>query len=309
MAGKDKIIQELNDTLSEIYDSLTKKMFKMVKKQKRVLSTNWEQEVPICLFCGSDEINVPPKPKYAVTQKNAIREEIGVVSDKSRVCCDDYKERLEKMKKYMDEKAYVLKSKYKSKLVTKDIENNSDNANLGKRFGDRTFSNWIEPKGSNISEKAKKYCDSFGGMKGRKNGILMGGVPGNGKTHIAAAISNDLIDKGFSVKFVNVITLINNLKTLNFDEVEDYIMTLNDADLLVIDDLGKGNSSEYTKSVIYGIINSRYENYKPLIATTNLKSNDMSKYIDQAVVSRIYGMCMILPFNLPDYRENNKEFL
>jgi DNA replication protein DnaC len=129
-----------------------------------------------------------------------------------------------------------------------------------------------------------------------------------GKTHLAAAIANELIDSLYTVIFGNVTDIITLIKSsygkTELDESE-IINTITDIDLLIIDDLGKEYATENTRMLLYQIINRLYENEKPVIITTNLNSDALAaKYGDRgaAIVSRITEMCDPVTLDGNDWR-------
>lgn len=173
---------------------------------------------------------------------------------------------------------------------------------LGSRFGDRTFStldNRIDAKAkSTCIGYVNKYADNHWKDK---NGLVLSGATGVGKTHLAAAISNELIPRKVAVFFVNVPEVYDRIR----DEMghKDYTKaTMKSCDLLVLDDLGKEKRSEWTDQVLYEIVNSRYEKRKPIIVTTNYSAQELANNVDKAVVSRLFEMCVFVNVNGTDRR-------
>ena len=61
----------------------------------------------------------------------------------------------------------------------------------------------------------------------------------------------------------------------NPEEEKIFMNRLNDARLLIIDDLGTERNTEYALEKVYNIIDSRYRAGKPLILTTNMTIKEM----------------------------------
>ena len=170
------------------------------------------------------------------------------------------------------------------------------NSGIPKRFRGKTFENY--EKGDNFIayKKAEEFAENFPDVD---KGLLLVGPVGTGKTHLAAAISNKLISRLYSVYFGNTTDIMSFIKSTyskdaEVTEVEAVKLMTEKVDLLVIDDLGKENETTNTIAVLYQIINRLYENEKPVIITTNYNSIDLAKKLGergQAIVSRITGMC------------------
>ena len=140
---------------------------------------------------------------------------------------------------------------------------------------------------------AKRYVENFDEMLKRGQGLLFWGDVGTGKSHTAAAIANELLNRQISVVMTSFIKLLSNIG--NFDkESNDYIDSLNKAKLLVIDDLGAERGTDFALEKVYDIIDSRYRTGKPIILTTNLRLPDMQNCDDiryNRIYDRIFEMC------------------
>ena len=81
-----------------------------------------------------------------------------------------------------------------------------------------------------------------------------------------------------------------------------YLELLNNADVLLIDDLGTGKPSEYETNILFSILESRSEE-KATIITTNLDKNKLLKKYDNRIVSRLNANGVFIDFELlDDYR-------
>jgi DNA replication protein DnaC len=109
--------------------------------------------------------------------------------------------------------------------------------------------------------------------------IVFTGPSGSGKTHLAAAISNRLLDEGKSILFVFVPDLLDHLRStyspnseFSYDEFFDQVKA---APCLVLDDLGVHNSTSWAHEKLYQILNYRYVNKLPTIITLALAVEEL----------------------------------
>ena len=209
-----------------------------------------------------------------------------------------------------------LEEMERQKEMRERIERLLGQSGIKKRFRQRTFSNFKcdTPDRKKCYEVAKEYADHFAHHKERGDGLYIEGTNGTGKTHLAAAIALQLIGEGIPVICKTSNDLLMDIKKA-FDnpEVKEYqvLSTYKEADLLIIDDLGKEQCSDWSMSVLYSIFNDRYEDMKPTIITTNYnadglvsaltpKGHDATKII--AIISRLKETSSVLTMAWRDIR-------
>lgn len=137
-----------------------------------------------------------------------------------------------------------------------------------------------------VTNAMQKYVDNFAEFRKQGKGLLLYGNVGTGKTYAACEVANALIDKGYPALVTNFARLTNTIQGM-YEGKQKYIDSLNQFDLLVIDDLGVERKSEFMQEMVYNIIDSRYRAGLPLIVTTNLTINEIKTPNDIAN-SRIY---------------------
>jgi DNA replication protein DnaC len=140
---------------------------------------------------------------------------------------------------------------------------------------------------------AKNYVKHFDELKYEGKGLLLYGVVGTGKSHIAACVANALLDAEKKVLMTNFATIINTLQN-SFEGRQEYINSLNRYSLLIIDDLGTERSSEYMQENVFNIIDARYRSGLPMIITTNLTGEQLQnpKEVSYArIYERILERC------------------
>lgn len=163
------------------------------------------------------------------------------------------------------------------------------------------------------SKKARYMCRNYAIMfdefkKAGKGLILFGGV-GTGKTFLASCIANELIDNDIPCLVTNFARIINTIQGM-YEGKQKYLDSLNEFDLLVIDDLGIERNTEYVNELVYNIIDARYRSGKPMIITTNLKYSDLHNAEDISkarIYSRIIEMCLPVLVSGEDRRKSKMQ--
>lgn len=140
------------------------------------------------------------------------------------------------------------------------------------------------------------YCFKFAeNFDGSESGILMMGATGLGKTHLSLAIANRVIERGYSVIYGSTPEILRTLNSEQFGRSDgDTMSLLMGCDLLVLDDLGAENSSEYNLSQIYEIINARINRRLPMIVSTNFSVRELPERYSDRICSRLFSMYKML---------------
>ena len=223
------------------------------------------------------------------------------------------------------ENTYIIKNWYKYQSIDKYEKILEQNRARQKRFRDKkkvtlhkrqlnsTFENYkITNKNKNAYENVKKYVDKL--IKETTNkGLFITGAYGVGKTYLASCIANKIIKNGKSVIFGTLIQLLDFIRDSYSDsEVsdKDYLNLYSSVDLLVIDDLGKEKPTEWVLEKLFLIVNNRYNNYLPIVITTNYNRNQLRERlcinknysIVDSIISRLYEMCGGIEIKDDDYR-------
>jgi DNA replication protein DnaC len=157
---------------------------------------------------------------------------------------------------------------------------------------DRSPVTLIEPT---VVREVRKYVDRLEQNLEDGKGIWFEGDVGTGKTTLAMLISAEALRQGHSVAIYSLPRLLGLLRETFDDESEASLSTLLDrlaaVELLHIDDVGAEQSSPWVLEQLYTIVNTRYEDGKALLLTTNLDHEALEEQIGPRTVSRIYEIC------------------
>lgn len=179
-----------------------------------------------------------------------------------------------------------------------------ERSNLGARFMNRTFANFDKRRDPKAFDQCSAFAERDGLFGDRRNSLLIFGGYGSGKTHLAAAIANNLVDKGIPVLFGTFSDHLEHIREeFDKDGHRQYLASMKSTPVLVLDDLGKEKRTEWTEQILFDVINYRYEHLLPFVITTNMDENGFGNYVGGAVYSRMCEACTAVKTQGKDYRK------
>jgi DNA replication protein DnaC len=142
-------------------------------------------------------------------------------------------------------------------------------------------------------DKANECCELV--IRGaHPRGLLLMGQVGSGKTHLAAAMANKLLKNGRRVLFLVVPDFLDELRSSFGAEDADVRRLLDRAkhvEVLILDDLGNHNFTDWTRSVLFSVLNYRMNEGLTTLATTNLDAEKLQELLGTRSLSRLLSLC------------------
>ena len=175
---------------------------------------------------------------------------------------------------------------------------------LGERYKNATFESsktGINPSFDRAFKRCRKYCELYEKTIKNGYGIYLFGDKGTGKTHLTACMANDLIAKCVPVLFTNLFEISKAVKsTFNRESnqtEQSLIEKFANIEVLFFDDLGtevftKSSGDTWLQSLLFDIINKRYNSKKATIFSSNHSLNELinKSGIAEKTVDRISEM-------------------
>lgn len=317
------MIKGYHSNIMKIYESIRSTEEKHLKERREEIRKklpevlNIEREIAhLCIKLSMNILNnVENKDKYL----NDLKEKITDLRiKKSELLVEnsyplDYLEIHYKCDKCNDT-GYVGTEKcicYKQKLVElyyensdlKNIlkQNNFENFNL-ELFPSRRIANEpISPR-RNIEEITSKCWNFIEKFSSSSENLLFFGNPGTGKTFLSDCIAKELLDRGYLVVYRTSETLIQNLKSIRFTGDEDLEDLLINCDLLIIDDLGSEQITDFSKTELFNLLNRRLLKRNKMLVSTNYDLEELLKIYSERISSRLLGEFILCKFFGEDIR-------
>ena len=137
-----------------------------------------------------------------------------------------------------------------------------------------SFVTWIDhPKSRNCLKAAKEFAS------GKLILLLLYGGVGNGKTRLLRSIQHELRGKK-QVYYRDAPEFLDGYKKLIGAEdgsADAYLDSAMNAEVLILDDIGKGHETEFEMAKVERIVSYRYNQYLPTALATN---KDITQFPD-----------------------------
>jgi DNA replication protein DnaC len=164
-----------------------------------------------------------------------------------------------------------------------------------------------------------------------EHGLLLIGPCGVGKTHLAVSALKEIVLRGHSGLFYDYRELLKQIQDSYNPESQVTEMGVLEpvlkAEVLVLDDIGSSKPSMWALETVGHILNTRYNEKRVTILTTNFLDSDSPAYapspgasraagmrapaiedsltdrVGRRIRSRLYEMCRTIEISAPDYRK------
>lgn len=124
-----------------------------------------------------------------------------------------------------------------------------------------------------------------GGFTRDGSNVLIFGLPGRGKTHVACAIGHELVRTGRRVRFYAAYQLVQELLAARRDlDLARALRRLDVYDAVIVDDIGYVQQSRDEMEVLFTFLAERYER-RSVIITSNLVFSEWDKIFKDAMTT------------------------
>lgn len=154
---------------------------------------------------------------------------------------------------------------------------------------------------------AKQFVRDFGK---KTESLLFYGGAGCGKTFLSSCIANALIEKNVNVVYKSAVRLFGEYLDYMFNRTDaqtakQMLDQVQNAQLLIIDDLGTEAVNQHTVSYLFQLVNERIIKKQSTIISTNLTLKEISTAYSERISSRIFEQYVMVEFIGEDLRLKN----
>ena len=240
-----------------------------------------------CGFCGKELKPIGLDYLYANISEDSIEYE--------RCDCSKAKDYW----KEIDNKEYEIQ---KRKRLQNIINNIYKQNYIGRKLQKMNLENfYFDSSNKYVLDVVNDYISKNKDIMKSDSLIIMGKSEA-GKTHLAAAIANKLIENDKTVLMERLTNLLDRIRESyenNTKSENELIELFSNVDMLIIDDLGTEKISSWALEKLYTIIQNRYENGLPIIITTRFNKQGLierfgyskDQELVDAIISKLYQMC------------------
>lgn len=223
----------------------------------------------------------------------------------------------------------------KEKALDTYLKKRTEASRILRREEGAFFDNMIEDEHNKRAISAAKYITELmlkGDGSQVKNGLILSGNRGSGKTYIATSILNEYNkgepvndyalkevikaqekgfenDVGFRIdsrcRFMKEREVLSLYDKYSYKEEKSPIEEFKNARILVVDDLGSSYcDSRKLMSILFDFFDYRYSQGLSTIITTNLSKDELKAYLGERTIDRLFDCCHFVTLTSPESRRN-----
>jgi len=178
---------------------------------------------------------------------------------------------------------------------------------IPERVKDCTFSNYrADTDGQKAAmQSAMDFAMAFGVRRKTGDSLIFAGRPGTGKGHLAAAIMHKLMPEYLPVytTCLDMIRAVRDTWRKDSKHSETQVLQeLEDADLLIIDEIGVQYGTDGEQTIIFDVLDRRYRQMKPSVLITNQDMAGLKSFIGERAYDRLTQTAKWVVFDWGSYR-------
>lgn len=207
-------------------------------------------------------------------------------------------EEVERLRAEAEQKAAAAKERLEQQL---------EQACIPQRFIGRSFENFKATTPSQMQALAvtRKFADEFEHNYRMGRGLILSGLPGTGKSHLAGAVLQAILPHycGLYITCLGLIRMVRATWRRDNARSETEVMnTLTGVPLLVIDEIGVQYGTDGEQTILFDVLDSRYRSMQPTILLTNQDKAGLKTFLGERTYDRLTETCKWVAFDWESYR-------
>ena len=167
-----------------------------------------------------------------------------------------------------------------------------------KPYHEFTFEKYQIAEGNRLAYECAKHLNPAA------ENLYLWGSCGVGKTHLAWATARRCFEETLSVTILRAAQLSRKVRMKDPENEQAAIDGFVNAEMLVLDDLGTGSDTIFSRQIVQEILDGRDACYRAgLVVTSKYSLNALAaKFGDDTISSRLAGMCRVIEVVGSDHR-------
>jgi len=211
-----------------------------------------------------------------------------------------------------DRESAAMEAKARAERQAK-IDARLNQAGIPALFRDRSFANYkCKTQAQELAwERFHSFAASF--RNHLKSGtVLVGmGKVGTGKSHLACAVANDVMARGYTAYYTSTARLFTKIrgtwsKSSEISE-EQLLRQFEQIDLMILDEVGLQRGTDDETRTLHELLEARRLNCKPTILLTNLDGANVKQYLGERFWDRLSESGVSVIFNWESHRKQSRD--
>lgn len=182
-------------------------------------------------------------------------------------------------------------------------------AAIPKRFESASFETYLAetPAQQQVLDACREYAAQWDDVSTNGRNLIMCGLFGTGKTHLAISIARVVARRGALPLFARTYEAVQFVREAYRRDSRmserEAIQRMVDPDLLILDEVGVQGGGDNEQMILFAILNGRYDARRPTIIASNEDLGGIEKYLSARVVDRLReGGGRVLAFDWESHR-------